>query len=261
VTAGLSPRWFRRFQPAARAWRRLVCFPHAGGAASCFRPWRDHLPPSVDLLAVQYPGREDRAHEPALTDMETMAGRVAEALGGLLDAPVVLFGHSMGAAIAYEVALRVQARCGSRLRGVVLSAHPGPRHIVPGVKHLASDEVLWDELRRLNGTRDPVLENRELRSLLLPSLRSDYRLSETYLPARREPLACRVVACLGDDDPEVTPAEAAAWREATSGGFELRVFPGGDHFYLRHHRQDLVDLVLGVLGVAPWEAGTWPSTP
>jgi pyochelin biosynthesis protein PchC len=252
--------WLRRPPGRQQGWRRVVCFPHAGGGASFFRSWADGLPASVDLLAVQYPGREDRAREPAIARMDELADAVAGAVGELLGQPLVLFGHSMGASVAHEVARRIGARAGSRLRGLVVSGQPGPRHLVPGTLHLEPDEAIWADVVRLNGTATPLTGHEELRRLLLPTLRSDYRLIETYRPRPGQRLGCPVVACLGGADPDVTREQAASWSETTSGPFELRVFPG-DHFYLKRCRDELIAAVLQTLGVPAWEATPWPSTP
>jgi pyochelin biosynthetic protein PchC len=237
-----------------------VCFPHAGGGASFFRSWADGLAPGVDVLAVQYPGREDRAGEPAIACMDELADAAASAVGGLLGEPLVLFGHSMGAAVAYEVARRIGERAGARLRGLVVSGQPGTGHLVPGTLHLEPDETLWADVVRLNGTAGALAGHEELRRLVLPTLRSDYRLIETYRPRPGPALACPVVACAGDADPDVTREQAGGWREATSGRFELRLFPG-DHFYLKRCRDQLLAVVLELLGVPAWEATAWPSTP
>ena len=227
----------------------MVCFPHVGGGASFFRSWADGLPPGVELLAVQYPGREDRTREPLIDDMERMADAVTEALAGYLGEPLVLFGHSLGATVAYEVGLRIGARPGHRLRGVVLSAQPSPRHFLPASLHSQSDEELWADAMRFTGIADTSQGSQTLRRLILPILRSDYRLIETYRPRPGATVDCPVVVCLGDADPNVTLESVQGWHEVTSHGFALRVFAGGDHFYLRTHREELLAIVLQVLGV------------
>lgn len=260
MTAVSGAAWLRRPAGTRRGWRRVVCFPHAGGGASFFRTWADAVPASVDLLAVQYPGREERAGEQAIDRMDVLADAVADAMADLLSEPLVLFGHSMGAAVAYEVAVRIAARCGPRLKGLVVSGQLGPRDMVPGTLHLEPDDALWADVVRLNGTSGALTGHDELRRLLLPMLRRDYRLIETYRPVLRRELACPVVACVGDADPDVPREQAESWAETTAGRFDLRLFPG-DHFYLKSRREEVLAVVLRTLGVPAWESSPWPSTP
>lgn len=200
---------------------------------------------------MQYPGREERAKDAPIDDMARMADAVTAALAPHLGEPLVLFGHSMGAAVAYEVALRIGARPGHGLRSIVLSAQPSPRHFVPAAIHLGTDEALWRDTMRFNGIDGAFHDNRTLRRLMVPVLRSDYRLIETYRPRLGAVVDCPVVVCLGDADPHVTLEGARGWREVTRRGFDLRVFPGGDHFYLRlqANRRELLAIALGALGV------------
>jgi pyochelin biosynthetic protein PchC len=215
-----------------------VCLPHAGGTAGFFRTWAAELPPDVELHCVQYPGREDRLNEPLVDDMGALADAVSGALVPLLDRPVALFGHSLGAAVAYEVAQRIQRHSVAEPVALFLSGRPGPRHERGGSVHLATDEVLVDELGRLDGTGAPVLAHPALMRLILPIVRNDYRLSETYRPASSR-VDCAVVACLGANDSEVTTEEALGWQEVTSGAFDCWAFPGG-HFYLNDQRAALL---------------------
>ncbi len=251
--------WLRCYRPLPTAGWRLVAFPHAGGAASFFRPWAGELPASVELLAVQYPGRADRLSEAVIDRMDRMADLVAEALLGLLDRPLLLFGHSLGAAVAFEVALRLRSRAAPA--GLAVSGQRGPSVMEPGDRHLWPDELLWDDVRKLNGTAASVLDHPELTRMVLPYLRSDHRLLETYRPRPASSLDCPITALVGDRDPELTVDHARRWAEVTRGAFDLRVFPGGDHFYLVGRRSEVVDHVLGFLGVPPARRASWPSTP
>jgi pyochelin biosynthetic protein PchC len=238
--------WLRRLHPAVGTRLRLVCFPHAGGTASYFRPWRHAVPSGVELHAVQYPGRLDRVGDPCVVDMDTMAAGIADAVAPLTGVPVVFFGHSLGAVVAYEVACALAERGGPLPARVFVSGRPAPHRQRPDALHLASDDDLWADVQRLGGTSTALLDDPELRKLVMPTLRADYTLSETYRPRPVPPLDCPVTAVLGDADPEVDEEEAAGWQRYTRGGFSLRVFPG-DHFYLIPRMSDLLaELVRGV---------------
>lgn len=230
-------------RPVAEPWIRLVCFPHAGGSAQFFRPWRAELPPDVELYAVQYPGRLDRSAERSVDDMAELAEAVTTAILPLTDRPVALFGHSLGSAVAYEVARRLCTRPDAAPARLFVSGRPGPGRQRRTTRHLATDDVLWAETGRLGGTDAAMLRDAELREVFLPVLRSDYRLAETYRPADGPPLPCPISVLVSSGDTEVTPDEARAWSACTTAGFTIRVF-SGDHFYLGPRRAEVADEVV-----------------
>ncbi|MGW4484943.1 thioesterase II family protein [Amycolatopsis sp. NPDC004368] len=224
-------RWIRRYHPADDAPARLVFLPHAGGSASFFHPFSQALSPAADVLTVQYPGRQDRLGEAALTRVPELADAITQALLPWFDVPVVFFGHSMGATLAYEVALRLEAR-GSGPHSVVVSARRAPsRPDTSEPVHLRGDDHLIAEVAQLNGTDPRVFEDPELRALVLPALRADYTAIETHTHPDAPPLAAPIHAHAGADDPRVTPDDVRAWAAHTTGGFTFTTHPGG-HFYL-----------------------------
>ncbi len=231
--------WLRGLDDPAPA-GRIVCFPHAGGTASFFHPWRALLPGGVGLLAVQYPGHADRVREPHAADVAGIAVPVARALDEL-DGPLVLFGHSMGATVAHDVARRL-----GRPVTLVASGRPGPSRARCTAWHRADDDTLWGQVTGLGGVPDEVADVPELRDMVLPSLRADYAVSERHHHTPGPPLPGPVVAMIGDRDPEVTRDEAAAWAPMTSGGFGLSVHPG-DHFYLVPRCAQVVREVSGLV--------------
>ena len=242
--------WLRYYRPRPRARYRLVCFPYASGNATFYRGWAVRAPLHVEVVAVQYPGRLDRIGEPCVPDMDAMVEQILPALEPLLDQPYALFGHSMGAAVAYEVAYRLEHRYGRPPVRLFLSGRPAPRHHRTGDKHLGPDEVLWRELGRLGGTTDAVLAHPELRATLMPVLRADYRLIETYRPTTGLPLRVPVTALAGDADPEAQVPDVADWIHYTRGAFELHVFPG-NHFFLVPRQGEVLDRVVGSLATMP----------
>jgi pyochelin biosynthetic protein PchC len=240
--------WFRQFRPAPSAPVRLVCFPHAGGSASYFRPVATALSPDVDVLAVQYPGRQDRRDEPLVADLVELA----TTLTGLLDdgdgRPTALFGHSMGALIAFEVARRLEKR-GLRPAGLFVSGRSAPTIPSGGSRHLQSEPELIAELKQLSGTDSELWDHPELVELVLPALRNDYRAVVTYTYQPGPDVSCEIVTLFGDDDSMVTHAGADQWRAHTTGSFSLHVYPGG-HFYLDNHFPAVTDLIAGHLAGA-----------
>ncbi|MGC5364362.1 thioesterase II family protein [Streptomyces sp. DT24] len=233
--------WIRRFHPAPEAAGRLVCFPHAGGSATYYFPVSRSLSPETDVLAVQYPGRQDRRHEPCVEDIEALADLAVGQLAPWTDVPVTLFGHSMGAMVAYEVARRLEAG-GTPVTGLVVSGRRAPSRVRRETVHLADDDRLVEDITRLSGTDSAVLGDPEILRMILPAVRSDYKAVETYRHRPGPPLACPVVALIGDNDPQVTVAEAESWEDHTTGAFRLQLFPGG-HFFLNTHTAAVLDIV------------------
>ncbi|NJC72073.1 thioesterase [Planosporangium thailandense] len=230
-------------QAAGGALVRLFCFAHAGGGAAFFRPWRTALAPTVDVRPVLLPGREARLDEPPYRRIEQLVDPLCAALSPQLDAPYALFGHSMGAAVAFEVARRLTDAGRPGPICLLVSGRQAPRAV-------SARRTLWTlpdddfvaAVGRMGGTPPEVLGEPDLLQMFLPALRADFELSETYRPLPGGRLRCPVVAYMGVDDPEVDRNGLLRWHEETSGAFTLRLF-AGDHFYLKGGRADVLSAV------------------
>lgn len=241
--AGNMDQWVERRLGAAAPSLRLFCFPYAGGGASIYRTWPDDLPRDVEVCAIQLPGRERRLSEPPLRSLQKAVEILIGVLQPYLDLPFALFGHSMGALLAYEVARLTQTTSGLEPRGLFVSGHRAPH--MPSRKRNLHDlphEEVIAEVKALNGTPAEVFEHQDLVDLIMPMLRGDLELVETYSHPEGQLLSCPVIAMGGTRDPDVLPEELAGWRSVTNGPFKTMLFDG-DHFYLNSARSSLLQAV------------------
>lgn len=239
-------RWIRQFHPSSDSGVRLICLPHAGGSASGYFSLSAALRPSMETWSVQYPGRQDRRHEPLIADVRGLAEGLVRALQGRLDRPYALFGHSMGAVVAFEVARLMESGAGPAPRALVVSGRRGPSTDRHEQVHLRDDAGVAAELRLLSGTNTAFLKDPELFEMILPALRADYRAVETYQCGSDAVVRCPVTVLVGDSDPRTTIDEARAWSRHTSGEFDVRIFPGG-HFFLDECTTEVVNTLSDVM--------------
>ncbi|MEV0266199.1 alpha/beta fold hydrolase [Streptomyces sp. NPDC050617] len=224
--------WLLRFPPRPDAKVRLVCLPGAGSSASMYYPWSTAFSSDVEVCAVQLPGRGGRLREPPYRRMEPLADALAEVVRAECDRPLVLFGHSLGALVAYEVAARLRDLPGGCPAALMVAAHKAPHLGSARVSvHDLTDHDLLAFIDRLGGTSPAVLARPEIRALALPALRADFELDYTYAYRERPPLTIPVSAFGGTADTIVSEAEVAAWEPLTTGGFTHLQSPG-DHFFL-----------------------------
>lgn len=239
-----APMSFLRLGATAAPRRRLFCLPFAGGGAAVFRPWAKALPGDVELMAVQLPGREARLRERPLDRIEAIVEAVRPAVLAAADLPYAIFGHSMGALVAFELALALEAAGGRPPSRLFVSARRAPDEAdeQPPMDALADERFLDEMQRRYGGVPAVVRQEPELMALLLPTLRADIRALERYAPSG--PSGTRRVRCPvhvygGADDQHPRPVQLAGWERVADGPVRVRVF-AGDHFYLTTARDALV---------------------
>lgn len=240
-----SNPWLVVPHPNPQASCRLFCFPFAGGGATLFRSWSPAVPATLELCAVQLPGREERLHQPPLSTWPDLLAELTLALAPWLDKPFALFGHSLGARVALALAQHWHSQYAPR--HLILSACPAPgiSHLPP-LHSLPDSDLIAAVDARYGNIPQALLAQPELLALFLPSLRADFMLYETYAdhaatgPAG--PLSCPLAVLGGLQDPLVSRQDLLAWRAQTTGRFTIRMFPG-NHFFLKNAQSPLLQMI------------------
>ena len=232
--------WINTLPSRADTFCRLFCLPFAGGGTVAFYPWRELLPEDVELVRIQLPGRETRLRETPYTRMEAMVSDLAEEMAPLLDRPIALFGHSMGALIAFELARELRRNYNTVPLHLFVSGRRAP-HLPDRDSYIYSlpDEDFIRHLRQFQGMPEMVLENEELMALFLPILRADFELLSHYEYLEEPALECPITAFGGLSDPKISREDILAWRRHTAVRYESFFMEGG-HFFLNQAKDQLV---------------------
>ena len=234
-----TTRWISGVTPSAGQSNaiRLFCFPHAGGGASVFRPWMTELAPDINVYPVQLPGREGHWREPPLTRISALVPALSEALRPFLQPPYAFFGHSMGAFVAFELARQLRRENRQVPAALIVSAARAPQIPDPDPPvHTLPAQQLLENLKRLDGIPQELLEHPDLVAVLLPAMRADLAICETYEYRDELPFKCPISIYGGEHDYKVPLEHLIPWRVHTSGEFRLRVFPGDHFFHLKQAR-------------------------
>jgi medium-chain acyl-[acyl-carrier-protein] hydrolase len=241
--AKTADAWFQYSRAGEPIELNMFCFPYAGGSALVFKKWADLLPSTVQVISVELPGRGARLREPVLVSLPSLIDKLEEVILPLLDKPFVFFGHSMGAMIAFELTRTLRRKCGREPRALFVAGRRAP-HIPnnePISYNLPHDEFI-EELIKLDGTPKEVIEHAELMELMIPLLRADFQLIQTYEYLADTPLRCPISVYGGLQDHRVTREMLLAWKEQTGAGFALHMLPG-DHFFIRSSSMQLLGLL------------------
>jgi surfactin synthase thioesterase subunit len=238
-----SELWIRPVERRPSARRRLFCLPFAGGGTIAFRAFPRALPDDVEVCAVCPPGREDRRLERPYDRIEPLVAALAGAIRPWLDRPFLLYGHSMGALVGFELARTLRA-AGTAPSRLVISARGAPDlpQRAPRLSTLPDGEFVTALVQRYNGIPKVVLDEPELLALFLPLLRADLAVLETYVHRPGTPLEHPISVIGGTRDPMISAADLAAWRPHTSAAFRHEMI-AGDHFFIQQSQ----DRFLGLL--------------
>lgn len=238
----LNP-WVICPKPNPDAQVRLFCFHYAGGGTLNFRNWADELFPRIEVYLIQLPGRERRLMESAFTRIEPLIQELKPAIIPYLKEPFAFLGYSMGSLIAFELTRSLRRDSKVSPDHLFVCARRAPQ--IPATKkpiHKLSDPEFLQELRRLGGTPEEILANEELMAFLIPTLRADFAVLETYNYYDELPLNCPITAFGGLEDTEANREELAAWNLQTNADFNLHILPG-DHFFLNSARSRLLQII------------------
>lgn len=225
-------QWFKPISPNPQANLRLFCFPYAGGSAQIFRSWPNQLPNTIELCPAELPGHGRRMKESPFTDLKELVNTIIPIITPRLDKPFAFFGHSMGALIAFELTRRLRDNNQPLPTHLIVSGRRAPQQEEEeSPTYNLPDEELIKKLRWLKGTSTNVLDDPEMMQLMLPILRADFAVCETYQYTEQPPLPCPIIALGGWCDPATRNGGLKGWQEHTATEFRKKSFPG-NHFFL-----------------------------
>jgi medium-chain acyl-[acyl-carrier-protein] hydrolase len=238
-----STPWLGPNIPLTTSNIRLFCFPYAGGGTHIFRDWHNKLPHVIKVCPIQLTGREERISEPFYVSMPELIETMSKELEPYLHSPFAIFGHSMGAKIGFEFARAVRRKYELEPIHLFVSGASAPQmpNLTVPIYHLPYTKFI-DALNNINGTPHAVLQNAELMEILMPRLRADFELIETYKYVAECTLTCPITALGGLQDSRVSKEQLEGWREQTVGDFHLRMM-SGDHFYIASSQFTLLQLI------------------
>lgn len=241
--------WITCVKPIPTAAMRLICFPYAGGGASIFSQWSKALPPSVELWAIQLPGRETRLRETPYRRFSSLLEDLAEVLLPHLDEkPFAFFGHSLGALISFEMTRYLCRQAAAQPVHLFVSGRRPP-HLPNSqlpLSHLPDDAFIRGVQQRYGGIPAIILQEPELLNLFLPILKADFELLESYHYVDDRPMNCSISAFGGNEDNQATELELTHWQHHTHQAFNLTMLPGS-HFFIQSARIQLIQALTPML--------------
>jgi len=242
----ITSQWFVKLNRATAAPLRIICFPSSGAGANMYRHWENKLD-NVEIYGVLLPGRERRLKEKPIGCLKELVSRLVIEIQYLNDKPYIFLGHSMGTLIAYELARTLKLSNKQQPVHLVASAFRTPERINHNKKlHVLTDSDFIKELKLYGGTPQQILDHRETMELLLPSIRADFKLHETYLHQQNAPLECPITSISGDSDHVVPPDYMVGWQKHTNQRHQHHNISGG-HFFINENQNCFLPLIQDVI--------------
>lgn len=223
----------------------MFCFPFAGGGARAYSSWIESFKEDVVVCPIQLPGREEKIMETPYTDMKVLIKDLIEEINTYTKNKIIIFGHSMGAKIAYEVAKALQLM-NKNIEQLIISGSRVPHILEPNPIYHLSDEEFKNELKRFDGTPKEIIENKELLDFFLPMLRADFTMDETYCTPEVVKLSCPILALGGTLDKEADEGAMSKWEEYTTSKFEISMFEGA-HFFIRDKEEEVKTRIRNII--------------
>lgn len=236
-------RWFEKGVAPPDRPLRLICFPHAGASAFVFSEWHKLLPESIGVLPIQLPGRGERMGESPYRRLTSLLDDICPAILPFLDRPFALFGHSLGALIAFELAKRLEFQHSCVAKHLFVSGHRDPT--CPAMHedlYRLPTPAFVSALRQYSTTLCGLLGDPDALDVFLPILRADFELLETYVYEPGLPLSCPITVLAGRDDISVPHEHLAQWRLQTTVACSIHTL-SGDHFFVMTNRGRVVQLI------------------
>jgi medium-chain acyl-[acyl-carrier-protein] hydrolase len=239
--------WFSNFKPIENPRLRLICFPYAGSGPVVFHKWVNYLPQDIEVWGVRLPGRDVRYREPAFTSLSPLVSTLADEISPFMDVPFIIFGHSMGALISFELVHSWRETGGPQPVHVVLSGHRAPHRppLNPPV-HNSDKHTFLNRIKNLGGTPEKFFSMNDLVDLMMPAMRADFSVWETYEYQEKIPLELPITVFGGRNDSEATESDFVAWQDYTKSDFNLHIFDGG-HFYFQDDLTPLMDVITKII--------------
>ncbi|MDN3487082.1 alpha/beta fold hydrolase [Pseudoalteromonas sp. APC 3224] len=236
----LDSIWFTKFQPKLAPQLRLICFPYAGGSASTFYSWASKLPACVELVAIQLPGRGNRFNESPYSNMDDLIQSLLVDFKSIMDKPYILFGHSLGSRVAFELMNQIKQEDLRLPIHFVASGSKGPNchPRKEPIHHLPAKEFIH-ELSNLNGTPKEVLKNKEIMELYLPTLRADFQMAHEYIYKCDDVFNCPISVLGGEQDIDITLSDLESWGKHFQAPYNVHILPG-DHFFVDSHSEQVL---------------------